>query len=285
MSNSKYVKHPSFCYIAPTSHLQDVLASKTHLVLAHLVDEDETYADFYHDLGTASGDFIMMDNSAYELKVPYAPTKLIELASKCAADVVVLPDYPFQPASVTIEAAKEFIPQFKEVGLGTFFVPQSKKGDLEDWIQAYIWAAENPDIDVIGMSILGIPNALSNIDPAYARVVMTQLLIDRGVFNFDKHHHYLGLNAGPALEIPSLLRMNALDTIDSSGPIWSAILGHEYTINADSYLATSKPKMPVNFHIKESRDAATITRINHNITLTQSLFAGANDVKTWYAQE
>lgn len=281
---SKFVTKPSFCYIAPTAYLPCTLKSKTHLVLAHLVDQDEDYAQFYANASLV-GDFIMMDNSAYELKVPYAPEKLIELAFKCGAHAVVLPDYPFQPAQVTIDAAMKYIPLFKEAGLSTFFVPQSQKGDLEDWIRGYEWAANNPDIDIIGMSILGIPNALDKIDPTYARVVMTQLLQDRGVFAHDKHHHYLGLNSGPALEIPSLLRMKALDTIDSSGPIWTAILGHEYTENADSYMSVRKPKLPVDFHIKKTKDAATLVRIEHNLELTQSLFEDSDGVAVWYAQE
>lgn len=283
---SKFIPKPSFCYIAPTAFLSLTRKEQfnTHLVLAHLVDEDPLYATFYQTC-RAMGDFIMMDNSAYELKVPYAPEKLIELAEKCGAHVVVLPDYPFQPADITIEAAVKFIPQFKAAGLGTFFVPQSKKGDLEDWIRGYEWAANNPDVDVIGMSILGVPNALENIDPTYARVVMTQLLLDRGIFAKNKHHHYLGLNSGPALEIPSLLRMGVLDTIDSSGPVWTAILGHEYTKNADSYMSVIKPKLPVDFHLKMTKDFATIDRINHNIRLTQSLFDDAGSVNVWYAQE
>jgi len=231
------------------------------------------------------GDFIMMDNSAYELKTPYEPDMLIALAGKCGAHAVVLPDYPFQPSTVTIEAAIKYIPLFKQANLGTFFVPQSKSGDLEDWIHCYQWAANNNDVDIIGMSILGIPNALSMIDPSYARVVMTQLLLDRGVFAKDKHHHYLGLNAGPALEIPSLLRMNVLDTVDSSNPVWTAILGHAYTENADSYLQVVKPKMPVNFDIERTTDVATHDRIANNIEMTQSLFQSGKSIPVWYAVE
>jgi hypothetical protein len=271
-------KNPSFCFITPISYL-----GFTQISRAHLVDESAEYAEFYARQSEL-GDFIMMDNSAYELKVPYSPEKLIELGKKCNAHAIVLPDYPFQPGQVTIDAAQQFIPQFLDAGVKTFFVPQSKSGDLEDWIDTYTWAANNPDIDIIGMSILGIPNALTWCDPSYARVVMTQMLIDRGVFNFNKHHHYLGLNAGPALEIPSLIRLNALDTIDSSGPVWSGILGHEYTKNADSYQMVKKIKLPVDFHIAATKDAATVDRIFTNVRLTQELMAGgANAV--WYANE
>lgn len=276
----------NFCYIAPTSMLeltQNLSGSKTHLVLAHLVDRDEKYANFYKEL-SAQNHFIMMDNSAYELKEPYHPDKLIALAEKCGANAIVLPDYPFQEAEITIAAAEQFAPIFKQAGYKTFFVPQSKTGDINDWIRAYKYASKNPLIDIIGMSILGIPNALANIAPSYARVVMTQLLIDRGCFAFDKHHHYLGLNAGPKLEIPSLLKMNALSTIDSSGPVWSAILGHEYSENTDSFQHTSKCLLPVNFDLRIKLDDALINRLRTNITLTNSLFVNKTN-NVWYAQE
>lgn len=277
---------PSFCYIAPTSYLQYTTVSKTHLVLAHLVDRDETYANFYHTLSEQDPDvFIMMDNSAYELKEPYSPSTLLTLARKCGAHAVVLPDYPFQESAVTIRAAEQFIPIFKDAGLKTFFVPQSKRGELSDWVAGYEWAAGNDDIDIIGMSILGIPNAMPHVEPAFARVVATELLIDAGVFNFNKHHHYLGLNSGPALEIPSLLRSKALTTVDSSGPIWTAILGHEYTINADSYLAVRKPTQPVDFDIALSKDAHTQLRVLHNINMTQQLFTDTTTPRVWYAEE
>ena len=277
-------KSPSFCYITPTSLLDFTTASKTHLVLAHLVDADEEYAAFYKTRSEA-GDFIMCDNSAYELKEPYSPEKLVELGRKCGAHAIVLPDYPFQPAQVTINAAQNFISVFKNAGFKTFFVPQSKRGDLEDWIRAYVWATNQPDIDIIGFSILGIPNALDKVDPSYARVVMTQILIDRGVFNKNKHHHYLGLNSGPALENPSLIRMGVIDTIDSSGPVWAAVMGHEYTRNADSFQQTSKLKAPVQFNLPRPKDKATLERIKHNIALTQSLFEGDQTMQPWYAVE
>ena len=278
--------NPRFCFITPISLLDYAAWSTSHLVLAHLIDTNPEYVKFYQ-LRKQFGDFIMMDNSAYELKTPFSPDKLIDLGHDCGADAIVLPDYPFKHSSVTKTAAEEFIPKFKNAGFKTFFVPQSKEGDLEDWIDCYKWAADNPDIDIIGMSILGIPNALSMCHPSYARVVMVQILIERDLFNFNKHHHYLGLNSGPGLEIPSLLRMKALNTIDSSGPVWSAILGHKYSTDADSYQHVSKLTMPVDFNIPAIKNKETHSRIVHNIQLTLDLFKPKtyNQRVAWYAQE
>jgi len=264
---------PAFCVIAPTAYLEMcALQSKAHLVLAHIVDKTPAYANFYLKVSQLDrGDRIIMDNGAFELGESYAPDKLIELGKKCGAHAIVLPDYPWKPSLVTIEAAQQWIPMVREAGFQTMFVPQSETGDMEDWIDGYMWAADNPDIDIIGMSILGIPTALSHIPAAYARVVMTELLIDRGVFA-EKYHHYLGLNAGPALEIPPLLKSHAINSCDSSNPVWMAILGHEYSKNTDSYLAVKKIKKEVDFDYPLTKDTATHERINHNLELTSELF-------------
>lgn len=281
-----YAGEPAFCAIAPIKYNSIVSARPAHLVLAHLLDTDEEYMEF-SQVESENGSFIMMDNSAYELKEPYSPDKLIELGKACGAHAIVLPDYPFQPSITTILAAEQYAQMFKDAGFKNFFVPQSQKGDFEDWISAYEWASNNPLIDIIGISILGVPNAWSDIEPSYARVIAMNELKVRGLFNDKKHHHFLGLNAGPALEIPTLLRMGVLDTIDSSGPIWSAINGHRYTYDADSYQQIRKLTNPVDFHLPFTNDARTLARIDHNLELTDELFHANIYSKTspWYAIE
>lgn len=263
---------PQFCIIAPTPYLERyAVKSHTHLVLAHIVDKDPAYAAFYRRM-SARGDRIIMDNGAFELGESYNPERLIDLGNECGADAIVLPDYPFEPAAKTIDAAEQWADRVHEAGFKTMFVPQSKTGDLEDWIECYDWASLNEAIDIIGMSILGIPNALPHIPAAYARVVMTQILKDRSVLNIDKFHHYLGLNAGPALEIPALITMGALDSCDSSGPVWAGVCGHRYTVDADSYQSVRKVKKHVDFDYPLVTDKDTLDRIDCNVDLTLSLF-------------
>lgn len=263
---------PLFGIITPTEYLEQYASqSHFHLVLAHLVDTDETYASFYKRM-SERGDFIICDNGAFELGESYDPTRLIELAMRCGANAIVLPDYPAQPAKRTIEAAIEYASKVKEAGYHTFFAPQSEIGDLDGWIGAYEWGANNDLIDIMGMSILAIPNALPHIPRAYARVVMTQTLIDRGAFRFNKYHHYLGLNAGPALEIPPLLKMNALDSCDSSNPVWVGICGQMYTPMCDSYLMTRKIDKHVDFAYPMTKSEFVHQAIQNNIDMTLDLF-------------
>lgn len=266
---------PRFCIIAPTAYLQKYASqSNTHLVLAHLVDTDPVYATFYRVLKEIGcnheDDFVIMDNGAFELGESYPPNKLIDLGFKCNADAIVLPDYPFQPSLKTIDAAEQIMDDVQKHGFKTMFVPQSEIGQLEDWILGYEWALDN--VDIIGMSILGIPNAIPRVHKAYARVVMTQILQDRGLFGYNTYHHYLGLNSGPALEVPSLIRMSALDSCDSSGPVWAGICGHMYSANTDSLMTTSKIKKAVDFAHPITEDQQTHSIIQHNLSLTLNLF-------------
>ncbi|TFH10729.1 MAG: hypothetical protein E4H14_01930 [Candidatus Thorarchaeota archaeon] len=262
---------PTFCVIAPTAYVPHYSnQSRTHLVLAHIVDTDPTYAKLYKEFSDR-GDRIIMDNGAFELGESYAPDKLIDLAKACGGHAIVLPDYPSKHSRMTIEAAEQWIPMIRKAGFSTMFVPQSEVGETEDWVDGYMWAADNPDIDIIGMSILAIPNALPHVPAAYARVVMSELLLDRGVFA-EKYHHYLGLNAGPKLELPALIKAGTLNSCDSSGPVWSALLGHEYSDNTDSFLAVSKVKAHVDFNYPWVKDKVTLERIQRNLNMTFGLF-------------
>lgn len=262
-------KNPQFCIITPTAYLERYASqSSMHLVLAHLVDTDTKYAEFYRN----RTEFKIMDNGAFELGKSYDPSRLIELGLRCKADAIVLPDYPFQPAWITIQAAKDLGPSVKDAGFKTFFAPQSEVGKTEDWIDAYKWGCQEDMIDIIGMSILAIPNALPYIPRSYARVVMTQMLIDRGVFGYNKYHHYLGLNAGPALEIPPLLEMGALDSCDSSNPVWAGICGQMYSKMADSYLMTRKIDKHVDFNYPMTSSEFVHEAIQTNIDMTLELF-------------
>jgi hypothetical protein len=195
------------------------------------------------------GDYVILDNGAFEHNTPYDPTRLVGLGKKCGATTIVLPDYPFQPGKKTITGAIRYAPLFKDAGFSTLFVPQSTTNHLEDWIDAYVWATSNTHmIDAIGMSILGCPNALPHIPKQYARVVMTSLLIDRGLFAYNMYHHYLGLNCGSNVEIPSLISMNVLDSCDSSGPIWWGIQGISYNPTYSDFAGVNKKYIrPVNF--------------------------------------
>jgi len=237
-----------FCHITPIDHLDLVKGRESHLTLAHIVDgmegskeQVEKYIEFYKaekkDAEMNGTPFLnIMDNSAFELyknHLPmFDPEKLLDLAKKVEATHIVLPDHPAHPSMVTIDDARRYAPIFKQAGFGTFFVPQSDVGDLEDLCTAFAWAASSPLIDYIGISILAVPNAYNcekgnPLQRFHARWKFMNELYDRNLLQLaaqnGKKIHFLGMVDGPN-EI-SLVRDFHIDTWDSSAGVWAGLNG------------------------------------------------------------
>lgn len=234
-----------FCHISPTKYLHKFTGlNGAHLLLAHLVEQDQYYADFYANI--VDNKYKILDNSAFEMfkqgREMYDSSKLIEMGHRCKADCIVLSDYPKEPSEKTINKAKELIPQFKDAGFQTFFVPQSRKGETDEYLDCFKWALDNDDIDVIGVSILGCPIALGVDESTYfegnksdsykmqrflSRWQIMRLLDERNYLDEKaiKRFHFLGMTDGPR-EI-SLMKDYGYDqfihTWDSSAAVWAGL--------------------------------------------------------------
>jgi len=261
-----------FCHIAPTRTLEyHTKTNGAHLILAHLVEQDQMYADHYANL--RDGKPKILDNSAFELYkqgLPmFDPSKLIELGKKVNANYIVLPDYPGEPGEKTIEAAQEYAPQFDAAGFYTFFVPQSRVGDLQDYIDCMQWAINNPEINLIGLSILGVPNAFgvekdNNLQRYLSRLHMLDILAARGVLDIQtcsKRFHCLGMVDGPN-EIRLLKDYHDLIfSWDSSSAVWAGLNEIAYD-NSPTGLVNGKFEKEVNFAF----DASLMTDLTRDIT-------------------
>lgn len=210
---------------------------KVHLCLAHLVEEDPNYANFYKNLDDSHK--IILDNSAFEMfkrnKPMYESSKLIEMGKKIGADVIVLSDYPGEHISKTISAAETLIPEFKKNGFGTFFVPQSEVGKSDQLFEGFEYAIGNSDIDLIGISILGCPNAYGvergnklqrflSRKHVFDQLKRRNLLTNQALNRF----HCLGMTDGPN-EIELLKDYhNYIFSWDSSAAVWAGAWGIEF---------------------------------------------------------
>ena len=259
-----------FCHITPTPYL-DLFASgrSHHLVLAHLVEEDEQYANWYANMPRDENTTVIMDNSAFEMykqgKPMYSSGKLVEMGNKVIADYIVMSDYPGEPARKTIEAATELAPRFRENGFGTFFVPQAEIGNVEGVLDAFAWAATAPEVDYIGVSILTAPNMFgvekgNNLQRFLSRWKLMQLLENRGtlekIAEYGKKVHFLGMVDGPN-EINLVARwLEYIDTWDSSAAVWAAMCGIEFD-GSPTGLINGKNEIEVDF----DHNSATIGQI------------------------
>lgn len=225
-----------FCHIAPTPHLDLVKDRNTHLLLAHLVEDDPTYRQFYIDLKKERDVTYILDNSAFEMykqgRPMYPSSKLIDMGTLVSADYIVMSDYPGQVGQQTISTACAMAPTLRKAGFKTFFVPQSEVGDTQDYVSTCMWASMIDHVDYIGISILGVPNAYgverdNKLQRFMSRWKMLRALEEKGFFSkcivHNKKIHLLGMVDGPN-EI-ELLSNFPIDTWDSSAGIWAGLNG------------------------------------------------------------
>lgn len=249
-----------FCHISPTNFLDGFCGEQSsHLLLAHLVEQDQQYSEWYQRQKQVKRSTYILDNSAFELykqKRPmYESTKLLGLAKQVNADYVVMSDYPNQPWEVTRDAALDLGPKFKNAGFGTFYCPQSEIGEIDDLVKSFRWAASTHFIDYIGVSILAVPNAYkceqgNKLQRFLARWHFMQLLESEGVIDLirkqNKKLHFLGMTDGPN-EI-RLVRQWAdiIRTWDSSAAVWAGLNNIKFD-NSPTGLIDGKLETDVDF--------------------------------------
>ena len=272
-----------FCHIMPTAFLNTYANKyKTQLILAHLVEEDEHYRNFFAKYNRTK----IMDNSAFEMfktgQPMYPADKLIEMGHKVNADYIVMSDYPNEDPSKTIAAAEELAPKFKEAEFGTFFCPQSKIGDLEGLVSAFAWAANSHHVDYIGFSILNIPNAYgveknNKLQRYLSRLKFVQELDKRGILEQivenGKKIHFLGMVDGPN-EI-ELMGYNGydecIDTWDSSAAVWYGLNGIKFD-SSPTGAVNGKFEKEVDFNEKQGDN----TSVRYNLAYIDKLCGGEN---------
>lgn len=262
----------NFCHIAPTKYLFLTHTNGAHLLLAHLVENDPAYREYYSNLN--DGKVKILDNSAFEMykqgKPMYPSHKLIEMGKRVNADYIVMSDYPNEYGAVTIEAAKQLAPLFKQEGFKTFFVPQSRIGDLADYVNTFEWAINSDLVDLIGVSILGVPNAYgvergNKLQRYLSRYHLLRYLSARGLLDARcyKRFHFLGMVDGPN-EIELVKEFHDfIFSWDSSAAVWAGLNGISFD-RSPTGLINGKFEKEVEFDF----DCATeenLLKVHYNI--------------------
>ena len=279
-------KKPQFCHIAPTPHLDLVDGRSVHLTLAHLIETDRKYIDFYIEQKEKYGCTIIMDNSAFEMykqgRPMYDSDKLITMGKLINADYIVMSDYPGEESAKTIEAAERMAPEIKAEGFKTFYVPQSKIGDMDDYLEGFKYGCYSDNVDYIGVSILGVPNAFGGIEKdnklqrftsrqrIYYELATTPLLETAKYLG--KKFHFLGMVDGPH----EIMFMNPfrkfIDTWDSSAAVWAGLNGLKFD-NSPTGLIDGKFEKEVDFDF-ETNDYGLIEMAKENMKYIDRLVWG-----------
>lgn len=250
-----------------------------HLLLAHLL-KHKKYCDFYKDRHN-EGDMIILDNGAFEFKKPIPIEEYSKYIDNLGfqPDVVVAPDYPFEPSLRTLKETELFIKQFDKYfdseKTKIMAVPQSTVGDWEDWLRCYRELLNNDRVSAIGMSILGVPNAFCSVtgtkDITFNRNYMTSLIKRLGIVDKSKWYHYLG--CGSPREIIDMVMHGVADSNDSSSAVWHAVNGITFDESATG-LVNGKTPIEVDFlrgfdNLDKDEEWSLVRRISNNMYVVQ----------------
>jgi len=269
-----------FAHIAPTAYLETFTRTNgAHLILAHLVESDEEYRSFYANLN--DGKLKIMDNSAFEMykqgREMYPTENLLAMGKACKADMIVMSDYPGQPAAVTIQAAKNTAQEIKNAGFQTFYVPQSMIGDLTDYIEGLDWGLNSNLVDRIGLSILGCPNAYgvekdNKLQRYLSRYSILKHIDNLGMLktNHTNKFHCLGMVDGPN-EIALLAPWHEfIASWDSSAAVWAGINNIRFD-SSPTGLVNGKFEKEVDFDYRSTLTVDQLNDVLYNIDFIDNL--------------
>lgn len=270
-----------FCHISPTNFLQTFCSEQqSHLLLAHLVENDTDYRQWYQNTKRHSQPpMYILDNSAFEMykqnKPMYPSEKLIDLGRQVKADYIVMSDYPNQPWEKTRDAALTLGYEFKKAGFGTFYCPQAEIGNIQDLLRSFAFAASSDLVDYIGVSILAIPNAFgvesnNKLQRFLSRWKFMQLLEEMQILDTiarnKKKLHFLGMVDGPnEIELVAKYK-DLIYTWDSSAAIWAGLNGIRFD-HSPTGLINGKFEKEVIFSLDRTHvtdDKMTAVRYNIN---------------------
>ncbi len=207
--------------IIPTDYLLQDLSPldflpQIHLLLAHQTLVDRNYVDCYSKR-KAAGDYIILDNSAFEFGEAMSPFLLEKAIEIVQPHEFVLPDTLFEKDQ-TIKRSNEFISSLKKNSLKYMAVVQGKT--LKEWMSCYEYFSKENLIYSIGLGAIYTPKTIfGNNDSDHVisgREFLINKLIEAKLLNTNKPHHLLGLGDSGHLEIQKLKKHKWIRSCDSS---------------------------------------------------------------------
>ena len=211
-------------FIAPTSLIQKYgNKGDFHLMLSHLIAEDPEHINAYEHEIRNSKLPIILDNGLFENGKAEDMDSLIRKAIAVGATHVFAPDVLFDRAATEANIG---IMAEKLEGTGVKMAGVVQANNVYDFLASYSWMVGNEAIDLIGLSILAVPESFKEVtksdDITINRIACLQALRDLPAH---KNTHLLG--AGSAYIDILYAEKNCPWVVshDSSSAIWNGLHG------------------------------------------------------------
>lgn len=229
------------------------------LTLSHLLDDPE------YEIETKKLELpIRLDNGLFENGHPEKIESVIEKAQRIGATHFFAPDVMFNRKKTEANARKA-IKLAKGTGLKVAAVVQADNS--KDFIESYQTFVNMKGIDLIGLSILSIPESFHELTETYDIMInRRRCLQELNHLEEHKDSHLLGAGSSYADMRYASLYCPWVVSHDSSSAVWNAIQGHR--INPITLeVMGGKTKVPVDFDWNEELTPEMEALIEDNISV------------------
>ena len=253
-------------FISPTSLIED-FHGDFHLALSHLIG-GSFYKNKYVRTLLKVKKPILLDNGLFENGKPEGVKTLFKKARMLGAHTVFCPDTLYNRKK-TEEAFKKIAKDHNTSDFQLGFVVQAD--NPKDYVEGYQWAVEQPEIALIGLSILAIPHSFKSVTGT-DDIVTNRLECLRQLNMLPKHKKSHLLGAGSSYkDIEFAIKFCPwVVSHDSSSAVWNGI--QRKMIDPISLeVEGGKSKIPVDFNFDEPLDNQQIRIIQRNIRTIKKL--------------
>ena len=240
------------------SDLGDFTLVLAHLCLPEYNSNWKEYREYCREL--VRRQYVVLDNSAYELKKPLESHILLELMQEIPFQEVVAPDY-FGDADRTIESVYEFLEESRQSSLDYAIQAVVQGSTIDDWKRCFSKLRET-SVDVIGLSTTAekLTSRLELID-WISKSYPPEALQGR-------QFHALGLN--DPCELTALVeRYPFVTRNDSSTAVAQAMSGYRLALDG------SLPRGKVYMNFEEPWDSKYDVDTLWNISVLRKITRGA----------
>ena len=181
-------------FITPTSYLEKYASQgDIYLALAHLIDDEgqNDYARF-HRREALKGRRVILDNGLFE-GAQVSTDSLLQRARAINASVVCAPDILYDSAG-TIKEFKQFIRAKQELGLVCEVMGIPQADNPADWWECYRYFDLSKDCDLIGLSILAVPQSFGELVGGRDQITASRVHLIRELY---AHTSLLGRRSTP----------------------------------------------------------------------------------------
>jgi len=168
--------------ICPIAFLEQfAIRSKFHLILPHLVQQHPKYKEFYKKRAE-DGDFVLLDNSIFELGYSLPKEGLLSTAEDIKASEVVAPEV-WDDKRGTEKLVEEFIEYHDKQKSNISILAMAQGSDINELVETFFKWNNHPKINSLGLpfslnyEIKGISDNIKSL--TLRRVLNRWYLVDR----------------------------------------------------------------------------------------------------------